>query len=282
VSGAPRHAVIYGITAPMLLSGLRVICPSKQINTLGMFFILLAHSAFAQSWTELSPSGTPPAARGGTTGVYDPTSNRMIVFGGRDGNGNNLNDVWILADANGAGSHPSEWGELIPNGAAGSPPARSGHSAVYDSVNNRMIIFGGCSANCAPVLNDVWVLANANGMGGTPAWTELSSGEGPAARTNAAVAYDEEYNELIVFGGQDGSANQCSTFTDVWVLTTANGLGVPARMVGLSRPRGAIWSPWSKWRGVSLRPNHERDERLRWHRNGKWDLPGDQRSLAAN
>ncbi len=198
--------------------------PSKQKNILGIFFILLSRFTFAQSWTELTPSGAPPVARTGTTGVYDPTSNRMIVFGGRDANGNNRNDVWALTHANGEGA-TGQWIRFIPNGTTGSPPARSGHSAVYDSVNNRMIIFGGCSANCAPVLSDVWVLTNANGIGGTPAWTQLSPGYGPAARANSAAAYDAADNQLIIFGGQDGSADPCSTFTDVWVLTTANGLG---------------------------------------------------------
>lgn len=148
----------------------------------------------------------------------------MIVFGGRDIGGGNLNDLWVLTNANGLGGK-GEWINLIPNGTAGSPPARSGHSTVYDSTNNRVIIFGGCSASCAPVLNDVWVLTNGNGLGGTPAWTQLQLSGGPAPRTNSAVGYDPAQNELIVFGGQDGSANPCSTFSDTWLLSKANGLG---------------------------------------------------------
>jgi hypothetical protein len=223
----------------MLSSGMRGICLSKQINILGMFLILLSRFAFAQSWTELSPSGTPPVARTGTTGVYDPTSDRMIVFAGRDGSGNNRNDVWALTHANGEGV-TGQWIRLIPNGATGSPPARSGHSAFYDSVNNRMIIFGGCSAYCAPVLNDVWVLTNANGIGGTTAWTQLSPGSGPPARTNAAAAYDPVNNQVYLFGGQDGGANPCSTFSDLWVLSNANGLGSPLwqNTQGLGPPAG--------------------------------------------
>lgn len=170
--------------------------------------------------------GTPPVARGlhGTTGVYDPASNRMMVFGGRDANGDNLNDVWILTNANRLGGS-GQWLNLIPNGASGSPPARSGHSAVYDSANNIMIIFGGCSGYCTPALNDVWTLSNANGIGGTPVWTQLSLSGGPAARTNAAVAYDQANNRMWVYSGQDGSPDPCSTFGDFWILSSANGIG---------------------------------------------------------
>ena len=183
----------------------------------------------AQSWTQLSPSGTPPAARGfqGTTSVYDPGSNRMIVFGGRDTNGNNLNDLWILTNANGLGGS-SQWVNPIANGASGSPPARSGHSAAYDSTNNIMIIFGGCGGSCAPALSDVWVLSNANGIGGTPAWTQLTGLEGPAGRTNSVVAYNAATNRLFVYGGQDGSSNPCSTLSGGWLLSNANGLASPS------------------------------------------------------
>jgi Galactose oxidase, central domain len=202
----------------MPFGGLRGICASNalQFQTVRRIVppvavILLAHSACAQTWTELSPSGTPPVARGATTGVYDPTTDRMIVFGGRGKGGENRNDVWVLTHANGEGA-TGQWIRLIANGAAGSPPARSGHSAVYDSTNNYMIIFGGCSASCAPVLKDVWVLTNANGVGGTPAWTQLQLTGGPAPRTNAAVTYNASGNQLIVFGGQDGSANPAPLF----------------------------------------------------------------------
>jgi hypothetical protein len=78
------------------------------------------------------------------------------------------------------------------------PPRGPDNSTVYDSVNNRLIVFGGCGGDCAPALNDVWVLTNANGLGGTPAWKEIQVTGGPAARTNAAVVYDSTENELFV------------------------------------------------------------------------------------
>ncbi len=161
----------------------------------------------------------------GASGVYDAASDRMIVFGGRDGKGDNRNDVWVLTNANGLGGQ-GQWINLIPNGVTGSPAPRSGQSAVYDAADNRLIIFGGCGGYCVPALNDVWVLTNANGLGGTPAWTQISpAGPLPTARTNAAAAAGDNY--LVIVGGQDGSADPCSTFSDIWTLLNPNGLGGP-------------------------------------------------------
>jgi len=59
-------------------------------------------------------------------------------------------------------------------------PAKEAHTAVYDYTSNRMIVFSG--GNHDTVSPDVWVLTNANGLNGTPAWIQLAlgadSGEG--------------------------------------------------------------------------------------------------------
>jgi galactose oxidase-like protein len=194
-------------------------------------------------WTQLSPSGlTFPLLRFGSTTVYDPISNRIILFSGGsdDGAAGNprLNDVWILTNANGLGG-AGTWSNLIPNGAPGSPPVRFNQSAVYDSANNRMIIFGGCEGGCLPVVNDVWVLSNANGVGGSPTWTQLSpTGVPPAARQSHQAIYDPSTNSMILWAGQNGGGSECGTFSDVWVLSHANGLGGTPNWTQLSPPGG--------------------------------------------
>src|SRR5262249_27335544 len=88
-------------------------------------------------WVQLIPSNSPPPGRRRHTAVYNPTSNRMIIFGG-DPTGcgqSKYNDVWVLTNANGFGGAPT-WLQLAPIGAA--PPARSDHAAIYDRSNNRM------------------------------------------------------------------------------------------------------------------------------------------------
>jgi hypothetical protein len=69
--------------------------------------------------------------------------------------------------------------------------------------------------------SNVFVLSNANGTGGTPAWTQLSpSGTGPTARFGIKQAgYDTTNKRLILFGGG---------FDEVWVLRNANGVGTPS------------------------------------------------------
>ncbi len=152
--------------------------------------------------------------------VYDPATNTMIVFAGFDWGmeGSDTNAALLYAPANGNGN----WTTLIANGVAGSPAARDGHSAVYDSANNRMIVFGGEILPSFTNLNDVWVLSNANGQGGTAVWTQLSpSGSPPAARSFHTAVYDAANNLMTIFGG----GNFTQSFSDVWVLSNANGLG---------------------------------------------------------
>ena len=173
------------------------------------------------NYVPMSPSGTAPAARYGHTGVYDATNSRMMIFGGALGVSAPApcqNDMWVLQNANGVSGTPT-WTQLT---LSGGPIARYGHTSVYDPNTNAMIVFGG--SDCAAGLfNDVWVLSNANGTGGTPVWTQLSpSGSAPSGREAASAIYDPTTNVMVVFGGDQGSS---TTLGDVWVLSSANGTG---------------------------------------------------------
>lgn len=176
-----------------------------------------AHVTGTPIWTQLAPSGSSPAPRLVHTAVYDPTTNSMIIFGGDNCFSTFFNDVWVLSNANGLGGTPA-WTQLAPTGTAPSP--REYSSAVYDFTNNRMIVFAG-SDTTGP-LNEVWVLSNANGSGGTPGWTQLSpTGGPPAARDSATAVYDGTNNRMTIFGGNSSTVD----FGDAWVLSNANGLG---------------------------------------------------------
>lgn len=180
-------------------------------------------------WSQSSP--TSSIARDNQTAVYDSATNSMITFGGSLAFfGTDQNDVNVLSPAN--GSSPT-WTTLSPSGI---PPAvRESASAVYDRSHNRMIVFGGLDAisSCCPYnildYNDVWVLSDANGHGGTPAWTQLQpQGTPPPPRSDHSAVYDSGANAMYVFGGLSYS-NQTQSYTalgDVWKLSNANGLGL--------------------------------------------------------
>jgi hypothetical protein len=190
---------------------------------LGFSLVLFAGVCSAQ-W-----SSKGPAPRLGHSAVLDTTHSKMIVFGGYTFTpdappATHFNDVWYLTSAVST-STSLTWQEAT---VAGTPPSpRGGHSAVLDTVNNRMIVFGGSGGYANPVYNDVWVLENANGIGGTPAWVELSpSGSPPTARFGHTAVYNPNSNRMIVFGGNNGGGGNGNVeFNDVWVLENANGLG---------------------------------------------------------
>jgi hypothetical protein len=175
------------------------------------------------AWAPLAPAGTPPARRAGPAAAYDPASNRLIVFGGDPSVGycyGALNDVWVLTHANGLGGTPA-WTPLAPIGTP--PNVRQSPEVVYDTNSGRLIIYGGNQNACQPYNSgDVWVLANANGLGGTPTWTQLAPiGPAPAPRVGHAMVYDSPNDRLIVFAG----VTETSLTNDVWVLSHATGLG---------------------------------------------------------
>src|SRR2546426_990241 len=79
----------------------------------------------------------PPRERLGDSGIHDPLRDRMILFGG-SGDRDTLNEVWELSL-----SGSPAWTALAPSGP--SPTPRSGHTAVYDPVRDRMLVFGGAA-----------------------------------------------------------------------------------------------------------------------------------------
>ncbi len=177
-------------------------------------------SGGSPTWLPLEPTGTFPAGRLNFNGAYDPTSNSLIIFGGSNCASGYLSDVWVLSGANGENGTPT-WTQLSPVGIG--PSARENSSAIYDSVNNVLTVFGGDAGGSG--LSDVWTLSHANGQGGTPTWTQLlPTGTAPSARTGQSAVYDSANNRMIVFGG-NSTLTGIRPLNDTWILSYANGIG---------------------------------------------------------
>jgi RHS repeat-associated protein len=161
--------------------------------------------------------------------AYDPTTRSLMMYGYV----NSTTDQFIiLSDADGVGT--PTWSQPAVTGTA--PLSRYNHAVAYDPNTNRLILFGGLNRPSPPVvnnLNDLWVLTNANGKGGTPQWIQiLPTGETPVGRYAHNFSYDPQTNQAILFGGAaitifngDGNDVGLDAFSDLWQLNNANGVG---------------------------------------------------------
>ena len=201
--------------------------------------VLSAPLTAGQIWLKSNPSGTLPSPVQGTFSVlFDPTTNSLIVFGGTTNNPSN--DVWVLSGANGL-SNNSSWTQLKPTGTA--PAPRYSQGAFYDPGSNRLVVFGGVGPTYPQTNNDVWILTNANGTGGTPAWLQPTPvGALPVPRFNVGLTYDPVTNRMIVFGGSIWATSGTYYYqtNETWILTNANGTGSTAPTWISAAPGGSL------------------------------------------
>ena len=160
----------------------------------------------ADGWARVHANDASPGPRYGHSAIYDPTRERMVIFGGSDNYYSSLlNDTWALS----LDDSPA-WTQLAPAGTA--PQPRVGHTAVYDPVRDRMLIMGGYSGSYR---NDTWALS----FTGPLEWTRLAplgwptASAVPSARVDASAIYDPDSDRVVVFGGYAGEFRN-----DTWTL----------------------------------------------------------------
>jgi hypothetical protein len=123
------------------------------------------------------------------------------------------------------------------------PEARGAHSMAFDPYNGVAVIFGGFAMSGGwHYLGDTWIYSYSNNS-----WTSLTLSPSPSARSNHAMVYCNETNEIILYGGQ-GSVNPTDTWsfdceTQTWseVVTATNpGVHHSLAMVYDSRENAVI------------------------------------------
>jgi hypothetical protein len=132
---------------------------------------------------------------------------------------------------NGAGNSPfagpsnATTKSLAWKSTIGGPGIRAEHSAIYDSLGRRMILFGG-QDDFFTYYNDVWsldLLPTTATLTTPPTnhWAPLTpTGVPPSIRFGHSAIYDAQNNRMIVFGGQDDTLPPSASYrNDVHVLT---------------------------------------------------------------
>jgi hypothetical protein len=153
------------------------------------------------TWTNMDPS-SPPPLRDLPAMTYDSRAGRAVLFGGEaiHYNGGNwgpptlLNDTWTYDLAN------NTWTNMNPPNA---PPMRERHAMTYDSVADRVILFGGQTTPGGIDYNSVADNATwSYDLQGND-WTNMSPPEGPTARFGHALAFDVQSDQVVLYGGFD-------------------------------------------------------------------------------
>lgn len=147
----------------------------------------------APSVCDPDPDDDTPAPRpmGLTSAAiaYDTVSDALILFGGRDAEGELRGETWELSGP----------GPCWIRRAAG-PQARTGHVMGAAPNGLGVVLFGGVTEDTAgnPVLlDDTWLFDTQEGS-----WAELTPADHPSARGQATVAFDDVRRRLWLFGGE--------------------------------------------------------------------------------
>ena len=160
-------------------------------------------------WKNLHPKEPLPPARYFHEMVNDPTSGRLIMFGGDvdtpDGIREPSGDTWAYDPS------ANTWTELGPSGP---PSARAAPAMAYDPATRRVIMFGGERRRGWNFtrFGDTWAydpVANT--------WAQLSpAGPAPAGRAGHVMVYDPPSGRILMFGG--GDEEEENFLNDLWAF----------------------------------------------------------------
>ena len=193
--------------------------------------------AYWRAGTTPQPVGDMPSRRKSMGMVYDYRHDRVVAFGGLDGKQVFAETYEGTPNWYGVAERGcrTEIGVCEPcliyweqkTNTVSTPPARWGHSMVYDPEVDRVVLFGGFSSQ-HKALNDLWQYKDG-------VWSEIKGfldSQKPQPRGGASLAFlggfnynrDLEFycvgdnsnhvNRLVLFGGTDGRVY----YNDTWVL----------------------------------------------------------------
>ncbi len=184
-----------------------------------------AYDATGNTWTDLKPvSAEQPTAAAQMAGAFDPSTNMVISFDGTS---------WGYDVAG------NSWNALGPKGDK-LKPARVGSCMALDTNSGQVILFGGTDRS--KCYDETW--------GYDPAantWTNLKpAGEVPTGRSDAAMVYEPNTGNMILFGGVDEDFN---CLDDTWSYDPAFNAWTKlttAEMPSARSGHGMAYDPHSK------------------------------------
>lgn len=136
-----------------------------------------------ETWSQLTPK-TSPAGRMAHGMAYDAVRDKTVLFGGAtafvEGNPISDNETWEWDGEN--------WTQID---SLNKPSERNIHAMTYDSVHEKVVLFGGSSGAA-----ETWEWDGEN-------WTLIAPATVPMDMEGAVMAYDNVRNKAVLFGGND-------------------------------------------------------------------------------
>ena len=147
------------------------------------------------TWTPYPNAGGPTGGRVLGTMTFDADTGQLILYGGLDSTDAETDDTWVWD----AATHT--WSELSAN-----PLSLAATSVAYDPGNG-LVLYGG-RENPTTISNETldWT-------GGT--WSQLNPSTTPggtAGLDSTAIAYDATNNDLVLWGGYNGTVGSGVTW----------------------------------------------------------------------
>jgi hypothetical protein len=151
-----------------------------------------SYNASTNTWANLAPAASP-GARDGCQMVWDQDNDRLVMFGGEDAGGLDA-ETWAYSFSG------NTWTNLAP---ASNPSARKRHAMVWDTANDRILLFGGMTNIGASTASaETWEFIDGD-------WSQITPTNSPTARYGHTAVWCDHRQSMIIFGGWDnGGANR--------------------------------------------------------------------------
>jgi hypothetical protein len=153
------------------------------------------------TWRNVTGDSLAPPARYYADMAYDANAGGVVLFGGVNAAGADLNDTWLYRGG--------AWSRVNTTGPS---PRGSGVLAFDPEPDvNGTVLFGGCDITASLVCtNDTWTWRPSTG------WSRLLAASGPSPRAFAYGAYDPAAGAIVLFGGLGPCPAIDCDYSDTW------------------------------------------------------------------